>query len=40
VRTLLPEVPVDVRALLPQGVRSPQAVADFIAAFRAVTDTT
>ncbi len=37
VRTLLPEVPVEVRALLPQGLRSPQPVADFIAAFRAVT---
>ncbi len=37
VRTLLPEVPVEVRALLPQGVRSPQPVADFIDAFRAVT---
>jgi hypothetical protein len=37
VRTLLPEVPVEVRALLPQRVRSPQPVADFIAAFRTVT---
>jgi DNA-binding transcriptional LysR family regulator len=37
VRTLLPEVPVEVRALLPQGVRSPRPVADFIAAFRKVT---
>jgi DNA-binding transcriptional LysR family regulator len=36
VRTLLPEVPVEVRALLPQGLRSPRPVADFIAAFRAV----
>ena len=37
VRTLLPEVPVEVRALLPlaQGVSKP--VADFVAAFRAVT---
>lgn len=34
VRTLLPEVPVEVRALQPQGVRSPKPVADFIAAFR------
>ncbi|MCX2862757.1 LysR substrate-binding domain-containing protein [Paucibacter sp. PLA-PC-4] len=38
VRALLPEVPVEVRALLPQGQRSPQPVADFIAAFREVTD--
>jgi len=37
VRALLPEVPVEVRALLPQGLRSPQPVADFIAAFRQVT---
>jgi len=37
VRTLLPEVPVEIRALLPQGIRSPQPVADFIDAFRAVT---
>jgi len=37
VRTLLPEVPVEVRALLPQGQRSPQPVADFIAALREVT---
>lgn len=36
-RSLLPEVPVEVRALLPQGLRSPQPVADFIAAFRKVT---
>jgi DNA-binding transcriptional LysR family regulator len=34
VRTLLPEVPVEVRALQPLGLRSPQPVADFIAAFR------
>lgn len=33
-RTLLPEVPVEVRAVQPQGVRSPQAVSDFVAAFR------
>ena len=39
VRTLLPEVPVEVRALLPQGLRSPQPVADFIAALRRVTTT-
>lgn len=37
VRSLLPEVPVEVRALLPQGLRSPRPVADFIAAFRKVT---
>jgi DNA-binding transcriptional LysR family regulator len=37
VRTVLPEVPVQVKALLPQGLRSPQPVADFIAAFRVVT---
>jgi hypothetical protein len=37
VRSLLPEVPVEVRALLPQGLRSPKPVADFIAAFRKVT---
>ena len=37
VRAVLPEVPVEVRALLPQGLRSPQPVADFIAAFRKVT---
>ena len=34
IRTLLPEVPVEVRAVQPQGVRSPQPVSDFIAAFR------
>ena len=34
IRTLLPEVPVEVRAVQPQGLRSPQAVSDFIAAFR------
>lgn len=34
IRTLLPEVPVEVRALQPQGLRSPQPVSDFIAAFR------
>lgn len=37
VRTLLPEVPVEIRALLPLGQRSPQPVADFVAAMRAVT---
>jgi DNA-binding transcriptional LysR family regulator len=36
VRTLLPEVPVVVQALLPQGERSPQPTDDFIAAFKAV----
>jgi DNA-binding transcriptional LysR family regulator len=36
-RSLLPEIPVEIRALLPQGVRSPRTVADFIKAFRAVT---
>ena len=39
VRTVLPEVPVQVKALLPLGLRSPQPVADFIAAFREVTAT-
>lgn len=37
VRTLLPEVPVTVRALLPQGVRSTRPVAEFVEAFRAAT---
>jgi DNA-binding transcriptional LysR family regulator len=37
VRTLLPEVPVEVRALQPQGLRSPRPVAVFIAAFRQVS---
>jgi len=36
VRTLLPEVPVEIHAVQPQGLRSPRAVADFIAAFRSV----
>ncbi|HKX41675.1 MAG TPA: LysR substrate-binding domain-containing protein [Burkholderiaceae bacterium] len=36
VRTLLPEVPVSVQALLPQGERSPQPAADLIEAFRAI----
>ena len=36
VRTLLPEVPVSVQALLPQGERSPKQVADFIEAFKSV----
>lgn len=38
VRTVLPEVPVAVRALLPHGLRSPRPVADFIAAFRKVAE--
>lgn len=37
VRTVLPEVAVEVRALLPQGLRSPRPVADFIKAFRSAT---
>ena len=37
VRLLSPEVPVTVRALVPQGVRSPKPVADFIEAFRSAT---
>lgn len=36
VRTLLPEVPVEVRALLPLGVQSPITATGFIAAFRKV----
>jgi DNA-binding transcriptional LysR family regulator len=36
IRSLVPEVPVEVRALQPQGLRSPQTVSDFIAAFRHV----
>jgi DNA-binding transcriptional LysR family regulator len=35
-RTLLPEVPVSISALLPQGERSPQPAADLIEAFQAV----
>ena len=34
IQSLVPEVPVEVRALQPLGLRSPQAVSDFIAAFR------
>jgi DNA-binding transcriptional LysR family regulator len=34
IRTLVPEVPVEVRALQPLGLRSPKTVSDFIAAFR------
>jgi DNA-binding transcriptional LysR family regulator len=37
VRTLLPEVPVEVRAVQPLGLRSARPVAELIAAFRAVT---
>lgn len=37
VRDLLPEVPVEIRALLPHGVRSPRPVTDFLKALRAVT---
>lgn len=37
VRTLLPEVAVEIKALFPQGKRSPGPVEDFIAAFRKVT---
>lgn len=37
VRTLLPEVPVEVHALQPQGVRSPRPVAELIAALRVAT---
>lgn len=40
IRTLVPEVPVEVRALQPLGLRSPKTVSDFIAAFRkAVAET-
>ena len=34
IRSLLPEVPVEIRALQPLGQRSPRAVSDFIHAFR------
>jgi DNA-binding transcriptional LysR family regulator len=37
VRALLPEVPVEVRAVQPLGLRSARPVAELIAAFRAVT---
>jgi len=37
VRDILPEVPVEVTALLPQGLRSPKPVSDFIEAFRHAT---
>lgn len=33
-RSVVPDIPVEVRALIPQGVRSPKTVADFIDAFR------
>lgn len=36
VRTVLPEVSVEVRALMPQGARSPKPVADFIKALKTV----
>jgi len=36
VRTLVPEVPVHVQALLPQGERSPQPAADLIESFKAI----
>ena len=36
VRTLLPEVPVSVQALLPRGERSPRAAGDLIEAFKAI----
>ena len=36
-RSLVPEIPVEVHALLSQGVRSPKTVEDFIGAFRKVT---
>ncbi|MES2886449.1 MAG: LysR family transcriptional regulator [Pseudomonadota bacterium] len=36
VRTLVPEVPVSIQALLPQGERSPQQVGDLITAFQTV----
>ncbi|MEO8059668.1 MAG: LysR substrate-binding domain-containing protein [Burkholderiales bacterium] len=40
VRTLLPEVPVSVQALLPQGERSPQPAADLIDAFKGIASAT
>ena len=40
VRTLLPEVPVNVQALLPQGERSPRAAADLIEAFKGIASAT
>lgn len=38
VRTVLPEVAVDIKALLPNGLRSSRLVGDFIEAFRAAID--
>lgn len=38
VRTLLPEVPVEIRALLPIGGRTAATVTSFLAAFRAATE--
>lgn len=38
VRALVPEVPVEVRALLPLGVRSPRTATSFVGAFRKVTE--
>jgi DNA-binding transcriptional LysR family regulator len=40
VRTLLPEVPVSVQALLPQGVRSARPAADLIESFQAIVGAT
>jgi len=40
VRTLLPEVPVSVQALLPQGVRSARPAADLIESFKAIVGAT
>jgi DNA-binding transcriptional LysR family regulator len=37
VRTLLPEVPVEVHALQPQGVRSPRPVGELVASLRQAT---
>jgi DNA-binding transcriptional LysR family regulator len=37
VRTLLPEIPVEIHALMPQALRSPKTTAAFISAFRKVT---
>jgi DNA-binding transcriptional LysR family regulator len=38
VRTVLPEVAVDIKALLPNGLRSSRLVGDFIEAFRTAID--
>jgi DNA-binding transcriptional LysR family regulator len=40
VRTVLPEVPVSVQALLPQGARSSKPAADLIEAFKAIVGST